>query len=153
MSNILTILHVSYSKLSLLCILLVDLQTTAIYTVINQKTKCKRIKFLKCHKTHYILLWAVLFSNCSPSVFSFIPTFPALQEVSWERGWKTIARQRQWHKENWHFEQCWQGDFFSTDVNAKAVCLICKKSVAVLKEYNSHWHFDTAVQITYTLFF
>lgn len=37
----------------------------------------------------------------------------------------------------------WMPKYFFTEVRSKAVCLICKETVAVLKEYNISRHFST----------
>ncbi|XP_048840157.1 general transcription factor II-I repeat domain-containing protein 2-like [Brienomyrus brachyistius] len=54
-----------------------------------------------------------------------------------------MERHRQWHTDKRHFKKCWEEEYFFTDINAKAVCLICNQSVAVLKEYNIRRHYAT----------
>ena len=41
------------------------------------------------------------------------------------------------------FYKQWTERYFLTDVGVKAVCLICHETVAVFKEYNLKWHFQT----------
>uniref|UniRef100_A0A3Q3IZK0 SPIN-DOC-like zinc-finger domain-containing protein n=1 Tax=Monopterus albus TaxID=43700 RepID=A0A3Q3IZK0_MONAL len=50
---------------------------------------------------------------------------------------------RQWHADKRHFKRTWEEEYFFTDINSKAVCLICSQSVAVLKEYNIRRHYET----------
>ncbi|MBN3316740.1 GT2D2 protein, partial [Atractosteus spatula] len=38
------------------------------------------------------------------------------------------------------FTKEWTAKYFFTEVGTKAICLICKESVAVFKEYNLSWH-------------
>lgn len=54
-----------------------------------------------------------------------------------------MERHRQWHTDKRHFKKSWEEDYFFTDINGKAVCLICNQSVAVLKEYNIRRHCET----------
>ena len=37
----------------------------------------------------------------------------------------------------------WRGRYFFTEVNGRFVCLFCKDTVAVCKEYNVRRHYDT----------
>uniref|UniRef100_A0A3Q3QF24 SPIN-DOC-like zinc-finger domain-containing protein n=1 Tax=Monopterus albus TaxID=43700 RepID=A0A3Q3QF24_MONAL len=46
-------------------------------------------------------------------------------------------------KDKRHFKRTWEEEYFFTDINSKAVCLICSQSVAVLKEYNIRRHYET----------
>ena len=41
------------------------------------------------------------------------------------------------------FKKEWTTKYFFTEVGSTAVCPICQKSVAVVKEYNIRRHFDT----------
>uniref|UniRef100_A0A8C3TIA3 SPIN-DOC-like zinc-finger domain-containing protein n=1 Tax=Chelydra serpentina TaxID=8475 RepID=A0A8C3TIA3_CHESE len=41
------------------------------------------------------------------------------------------------------FNKEWNTKYFFTNVNSKAVCLICQESIAVFKEYNLNRHFST----------
>ena len=41
------------------------------------------------------------------------------------------------------FNKEWTTKYFFTEVRSKAVCLICKESIAVLKEHNISRHFST----------
>ena len=41
------------------------------------------------------------------------------------------------------FKKEWTTKYFFTEVGSTAVCLICQKNVAVVKEYNIRRHFDT----------
>lgn len=50
---------------------------------------------------------------------------------------------RRWHTDKRHFKRTWEEEYFFTDINSKAVCLICGQSVAVLKEYNIRRHYET----------
>ncbi|KAK7877299.1 hypothetical protein WMY93_031991 [Mugilogobius chulae] len=54
-----------------------------------------------------------------------------------------MERNRQWHTDKRHFKNTWEDEYFFTEINSKAVCLICNQSVAVLKEYNLRRHFET----------
>ncbi|KAK7893660.1 hypothetical protein WMY93_022812 [Mugilogobius chulae] len=54
-----------------------------------------------------------------------------------------MERNRQWHTDKRHFKNTWEDEYFFTEINSKAVCLICNQSVAVLKEYNLRHHFET----------
>lgn len=54
-----------------------------------------------------------------------------------------MAHHRQWHTDKRHFKLAWEEEYFFTDINCKAVCLICNKPVAVQKEYNIRRHYNT----------
>ena len=41
------------------------------------------------------------------------------------------------------FQEKWTESFLFTEVNTKAVCLVCNQQVAVLKEYNIRRHYET----------
>ena len=41
------------------------------------------------------------------------------------------------------FKEDWTLNYFFTVINGKAVCLICKDTVSVFKEYNLKRHFNT----------
>lgn len=53
------------------------------------------------------------------------------------------GRKRKWGTEKRIFQEKWCDSYFFTDVNGKAICLICQESVAVMKDYNLKRHFDT----------
>ncbi len=54
-----------------------------------------------------------------------------------------IEKSRRWHTDKRNFKKVWQDEFLFTEVKSKAVCLVCKQSVAVLKEYNIRRHYET----------
>ncbi len=54
-----------------------------------------------------------------------------------------MEKSRQWHTDKRNFKKVWQDEFLFTEVKSKAVCLVCKQSVAVLKEYNIRRHYET----------
>lgn len=54
-----------------------------------------------------------------------------------------MEKSRQWHTDKRNFKKDWQDAFLFTEVKSKAVCLVCKQSVAVLKEYNIRRHYET----------
>ena len=41
------------------------------------------------------------------------------------------------------FQDKWTECYFFTNVNGKAVCLVCHQQVSVLKEYNVRRHYET----------
>ena len=43
------------------------------------------------------------------------------------------------------FQAKWTDLYFFTDFNKKPICLICKESISVLKEYNIKRHYETNV--------
>ena len=53
------------------------------------------------------------------------------------------AKKRKVDSEGKVFKKEWTTNYFFTAVGSNAVCLICQKNVAVLKEYNIRRHFDT----------
>ncbi len=54
-----------------------------------------------------------------------------------------MEKSRRWHTDKRNFKKVWQDEFLFTEVKSKAVCLVCKQSVAVLKEYNIRRHYET----------
>lgn len=44
------------------------------------------------------------------------------------------------------FQTRWENDYFFVEVKGKCICLICKESVAVTKEYNLRRHYETKHQ-------
>ncbi len=54
-----------------------------------------------------------------------------------------MEKSRQWHTDKRNLKKVWQDEFLFTEVKSKAVCLVCKQSVAVLKEYNIRRHYET----------
>lgn len=54
-----------------------------------------------------------------------------------------MERHRKWHTDKRQFKKSWEEEYFFTDINTKAVCLICNQSVAVIKEYNIRRHYET----------
>ena len=55
----------------------------------------------------------------------------------------SAAKKRKVDSERRVFKKEWTTKYFFTEVGSTAVCLICQKNVAVLKEYNIRRHFDT----------
>ena len=53
------------------------------------------------------------------------------------------AKKRKVDSERIVFKKEWTTKYFFTKVGSTAVCLICQKNVAVVKEYNIRRHFDT----------
>ena len=53
------------------------------------------------------------------------------------------AKKRKVDSERRVFKKEWTTKYFFTEVASTAVCLICQKNVAVVKEYNIRRHFDT----------
>uniref|UniRef100_A0A671KZD1 SPIN-DOC-like zinc-finger domain-containing protein n=1 Tax=Sinocyclocheilus anshuiensis TaxID=1608454 RepID=A0A671KZD1_9TELE len=47
-----------------------------------------------------------------------------------------------WHTDKRKFKKVWQDAFLFTEINSRTVCLVCKQSVAVLKEYNIRRHYE-----------
>jgi len=41
------------------------------------------------------------------------------------------------------FKEQWNIDYFVTESNYKALCVICNDTIAVLKEYNIRRHYET----------
>ena len=54
-----------------------------------------------------------------------------------------VAKKRKVDSERRMFKKEWTTKCFFTEVGSAAVCLICQKNVAVVKEYNLRRHFDT----------
>ncbi|XP_041858599.1 general transcription factor II-I repeat domain-containing protein 2-like isoform X2 [Melanotaenia boesemani] len=54
-----------------------------------------------------------------------------------------MDRGRQWHTDKRKFKSSWEHEYFFTEIDFKAVCLICKQKIAVLKEYNLRRHYET----------
>ncbi len=54
-----------------------------------------------------------------------------------------MEKSRRWHSDKRNLKKVWQDEFLFTEVKSKAVCLVCKQSVAVLKEYNIRRHYET----------
>jgi hypothetical protein len=52
-------------------------------------------------------------------------------------------------RENRNFQPQWESKYYFGVVKDKTICLICQKSVAVLKEYNIKRHFETLHKDTY----
>lgn len=50
---------------------------------------------------------------------------------------------RKWHTDTRKFKNCSEHEYFFTETDSKAVCLICKQRVAVLKECNLRRHYET----------
>ena len=53
------------------------------------------------------------------------------------------AKKRKVDGERRVFKKEWTTKYFFNEVGSTAVCLICQKNVAVVKEYNIRRHFDT----------
>jgi len=45
--------------------------------------------------------------------------------------------------ENRHFQEEWTSKYFMQHFNRAAVCLICRESVTVLKDFNCKRHYET----------
>uniref|UniRef100_A0A8P4KFQ5 SPIN-DOC-like zinc-finger domain-containing protein n=1 Tax=Dicentrarchus labrax TaxID=13489 RepID=A0A8P4KFQ5_DICLA len=54
-----------------------------------------------------------------------------------------MERGRQWHCDKRKFKKTWEHEYFFTEIDSVAVCLICKQRVGVLKEYNIRRHHET----------
>lgn len=54
-----------------------------------------------------------------------------------------MSKKRKVESECWVFNKEWTPKYFFTEVWSKAVCLICQKTIVVLKEYNISCHFST----------
>ncbi len=54
-----------------------------------------------------------------------------------------MERARQWHTDKRKFKKSWEHEYFFTEIDSTAVCLICSQRVAVLKKYNLHRHYET----------
>ncbi|KAK0155945.1 General transcription factor II-I repeat domain-containing protein 2 [Merluccius polli] len=54
-----------------------------------------------------------------------------------------MERGRQWHCDKRTFKKTWEHEYFFTEIDSVAVCLICKQRVGVLKEYNLRRHHET----------
>ncbi len=48
--------------------------------------------------------------------------------------------------ENKAFQNQWEAEYMFTDIAGKPVCLICGANVAVIKEYNLRWYYETKHQ-------
>ncbi|XP_063748741.1 general transcription factor II-I repeat domain-containing protein 2B-like [Eleginops maclovinus] len=54
-----------------------------------------------------------------------------------------MERSRLWHTDKRKLKKTWEQDYFFTEVDSNAVCLVCKQRVAVSKEYNIRRHYLT----------
>ena len=54
-----------------------------------------------------------------------------------------MERGRQWHTDKRKFKKYWEQQYFFTEIDSTAVCLICSQRVAVVKEYNLRRHYET----------
>lgn len=78
------------------------------------------------------------------ALFSSVSSNPAGTDQRGRRCWDGgMERVRNWHTDKRKFKNCWEHEYFFTEIDSKAVCLICKLRVAVLKEYNLRRHFET----------
>ena len=55
----------------------------------------------------------------------------------------SISKKRKVDKEFGIFTEEWRGRYFFTEVIGRCVCLFCKDTVAVCKEYNVRRYYDT----------
>lgn len=60
------------------------------------------------------------------------------------------GRKRKWGTEKRVFQEKWFDNYFFTEVNGKAICLICQESIAVMKDYHLKQHFDTKHSATHS---
>ena len=56
----------------------------------------------------------------------------------------TSKRKRKIEDENRQFLAQWETKYFMTERGDKMVCLICNATVAVKKEYNAKWHYQSS---------
>ncbi|XP_066478688.1 EPM2A-interacting protein 1-like [Tiliqua scincoides] len=71
-----------------------------------------------------------------------------LYAFSWPRGMD--RKRRKVDNEGRLFNPEWGTKYFFTHCNEKALYLICKENVAVLKEYNLRRHYETKRERTYS---
>jgi len=55
----------------------------------------------------------------------------------------SLSKKRKIDAECRVFQDKWTECYFFTNVNGKAVCLVCQQQVSVLKEYNVRRHYET----------
>jgi hypothetical protein len=48
------------------------------------------------------------------------------------------------------FKAEWSENYFVTELDGKALCFLCSDTIAVLKEYNIHWHYQTKHSAQYS---
>ena len=65
---------------------------------------------------------------------------------------KCSGKKRKVSDEGRSFQIKWTNQYFFTEVNKKAVCLICSEAVSVFKEYNIKRHYDTKHAFSYDKF-
>ena len=56
---------------------------------------------------------------------------------------KTTSKKRSIEEEHRIFQVKWERNYFCIEVKDKIICLICKQSIAIFKEYNIKRHYDT----------
>ena len=54
-----------------------------------------------------------------------------------------LSKNQKVDSECWGFKESWELDYFVQKNNNRPLCLICNKTVAVMKEYNIKWHYVT----------
>lgn len=62
------------------------------------------------------------------------------------------GKERKVSDEGRSFQIKWTNQYFFTEVNKKAVCLICSEAITVFKEYNIKRHYDTKHAFSYDKF-
>ena len=55
----------------------------------------------------------------------------------------SLSKRRKVDSESRVFQEKWTEDYLFTEVNTKAVCLLCSQQVSVLKEYNIQRRYET----------
>ena len=53
------------------------------------------------------------------------------------------TRKRKLEEEGRRFQNSWERDYFFTEVGNAAMCLICRKNIAVFKQYNIKSHYNS----------
>lgn len=53
------------------------------------------------------------------------------------------SRKRNYEEENRNFQECWEEKYFFVENRSAALCLICRDTVKILKDYNLNRHFTT----------
>lgn len=66
---------------------------------------------------------------------------------------KELQKKRKIDAECRVFKDKWGIDYFFVYSNKKAICVICNKSVAVLKEYNMQRHYDATHKWEYSKYY
>ena len=64
----------------------------------------------------------------------------------------SLSKKRKVDAECRVFQEKWTSSYLFTEVNGKAVCLVCSQHVSVLKEYNLRRHYETLHAVKYNNF-